>query len=337
MLVLCPQLRNTFVTGVPTILQRQELHGEMDTIKVTARDRQVPRKLSAAGEYDCIKLGQQLLGIDFLCLAVARTQWCLADEVVGTHFHTLSLQLRHATVDQALFHLEVGNAITQQAADAIILFEQHHLVPGTRQLLGDGQPRGARTHDSNTLAGFFNGRLRQDPAFLPRLVDDGVLNRLDADCIGVDAQGAGFFARSRADAPGEFGEVVRRMQRLDRTLPVLAENEVVEIRDDVVDRATTHAEGNAAIHAARALHLGFVITEVCDKLAVVLLAIVGRFRHFLQSLVFEKSRYLAHVVLISSKSCLGIELSRRLATGLGEFTESTAVFAGEHLDEPGAI
>jgi hypothetical protein len=46
------------------------------------------------------------------------------------------------------------------------------------------------------------------------------------------------------------------MQRLDGVLPVLPVDEVVEVRDEIVDRAALHAERNAAVHAARALHFG---------------------------------------------------------------------------------
>jgi hypothetical protein len=50
-----------------------------------------------------------------------------------------------------------------------------------------------------------------------------VLDRLDAHRVGVDVERAGGFAGRRADAAGEVGEVVGRVQDLDRLLPVAAE------------------------------------------------------------------------------------------------------------------
>ena len=67
---------------------------------------------------------------------------------------------------------------------------------------------------------------------------------------------------ARADATGEFGEIVRLMQPFKRFLPQAAIDEVVPFRDKVVDGAAAGhaakehagmAEGRAAIHAARAL------------------------------------------------------------------------------------
>ena len=165
-----------------------------------------------------------------------------------------------AAVDQALLHLEVGNAIAQQAADAVIFFE-HRRRRGRRAPAaarrrgppGPSRPR-RRACPSCALAG-----LRRDPALFPRLVDDRVLDRLDADRIVVDAQRAGFFARRRTDAAGEFREIVGRVQRLDRPLPVLLVNQVVAVRNDVVDRAAGHAKRDAAVHAARALRFRLVV------------------------------------------------------------------------------
>src|SRR4030095_944213 len=138
------------------------------------------------------------------------------------------------------------------------------------------------------------GRLGCDPAHLPTLVDDGMLDGLDPDRIVVDVERAGFFARRRADAPGELGEVVGRMQRGQRLLPVLLEDQIVPVRDDVVDRAPGHAERDTAIHAACTLDLRFVVAQMMDELAPVLDALLLRFARFREPLVLQKSRYFPH-------------------------------------------
>src|SRR5438874_2006304 len=136
--------------------------------------------------------------------------------------------------------------------------------------------------------------LRPNPTLLPGFVGDRVLDRLDADRVVVDAQHAGLLARRRADAAGELREVVGRVEHLDRVLPVLAVNEVVPVGDDVVDRAARHAERDAAVHAARALHAGGVVGEAHVELAVVLLARLSRFVRFLEPLVLEEPGDLSH-------------------------------------------
>ena len=89
-------------------------------------------------------------------------------------------------------------------------------VAGLVQLLGGGQTRGARADDRDALAGARRRRLRLDPAFGPGAVDDLVLDRLDRDGVVVDAEHARPLARRRAEPAGELGEVVGRVQPLDR-------------------------------------------------------------------------------------------------------------------------
>ena len=98
-------------------------------------------------------------------------------------------------------------------------------------------------------------RLRRDPAFGKAAVDDRVLDVLDRDRRIGDAQHAGAFARGRAGAAGELGEVVRLVQPVERVLPAALVNEVVPLGNEVVDRAARFAlaERHAAIHAAGAL------------------------------------------------------------------------------------
>jgi hypothetical protein len=54
----------------------------------------------------------------------------------------LLLHLLDAAIDQPLLHLEIGDAVAQQPADAIILLEQDDAVSGPRQLLRTGKPAG---------------------------------------------------------------------------------------------------------------------------------------------------------------------------------------------------
>ena len=66
--------------------------------------------------------------------------------------HALRLHLLDAAVDQMLLHLEVGNAIAQQAADLQILLEDMHIMADAGELLRAGEPRGARADDGDFLA-----------------------------------------------------------------------------------------------------------------------------------------------------------------------------------------
>src|SRR5262249_41690538 len=59
-------------------------------------------------------------------------------------------------------------------------------------------------------------------------------------------------------------------------LPLVAINEVVPVRDLIVDRATRVAIGNAAIHAACGLFLGFRLRQRPHELAPMLDALFDR-------------------------------------------------------------
>ena len=166
--------------------------------------------------------------------------------------------------------LEVWNAIAQQAAYAVIFFEKRHIMPGTRQLLGSCHARRPGADDRHPFSGLDLRPARQHPPFGPCAVDDGVLDRFDSHRVGIDVEHTGRFARGGADAARELGEVVGRIQHRKSTLPVAAIHQIIEIRNDVVDRAPVVAERRAAIHASCALLLGLAVVQADDEFLVVL-------------------------------------------------------------------
>ena len=177
--------------------------------------------------------------------------------------------LLHAAVDDPLLHLEVGDAVAKQAADAVPFLEQRDIVAGARQLLRRRHSGGTRSDDRDALAGLDFRRLGFDPAFLEGMLDDRLLDVLDRDRRLIDAEHARRFARRGTDAAGELGEVVGRVQLTDRVLPTIAIDEIVPVRNDVVDRAAGVAERHAAIHAARGLRLHGLFGERLIDLEVV--------------------------------------------------------------------
>ena len=123
--------------------------------------------------------------------------------------------------------------------------------------------------DGHPLAGLLLRRERPDEARLIGLVGDRLLDRLDGDGDVLEVQRACLLAGRRTDPPGELGEVVGRVEVADRTLPVAVVDEVVPVRDLVVDRAArrTMAVGHAAIHAARGLLLDLLVGHRQRELA----------------------------------------------------------------------
>src|SRR3546814_18313741 len=80
---------------------------------------------------------------------------------------------------------------------------------------------------------------------------------------------AGGLARGWADATGELGEVVRRVEVAAGFLPIVAIDQIVPVGDLVVHGAAIVAIGNAAIHAASRLIAHGLFAERDHELLVV--------------------------------------------------------------------
>ena len=199
---------STMIALAAAILLRQELHGEVNALELAAGNLQVARLLGAAAEQD----GVVVLGERF-------DRHIDADMRVGHKGDALGAHLLDAAVDDVLFQLEVGNAVAQQAADAVGLFIDGDGVAGAAQLLRGGQAGRPAADHGDALAGVLLGRLGMNPALVPGALDDAALDELDGDGRLVDAQHAGGLAGRGADAAGELGKVVGGVQAADRRLP----------------------------------------------------------------------------------------------------------------------
>src|SRR5450432_983418 len=179
-----------------------------------------------------------------------------------------------------LFHLEVGNAIAQQASHAIAFFKHDDGVARARQLLCTRHARAAGADDSHAPAGLRGRWLRDHPAFLPALVNDEMLDRLDTDRIVVDIERAGLFTGRGTYPARELRKIIRGMQDVERLAPLMPVYEVVPVGNDVVHRTTGLAERDAAVHAARTLLRRFVVLEREDELAIAAHTLLHRQRGF---------------------------------------------------------
>ncbi len=176
-----------------------------------------------------------------------------ADVGAAAELRALGAHLRQPPVQVPLFHLELGDAVAQQAARGVGALEHGHVVTLTGQLLRGGQAGRPGTDHGHLLARLHRRGERLHPALGPRAVDDLHLDLLDGHRIGVDAQHAGGLTGGRAEPAGEFREVVGRVQPFGGLVPVVPPHQVVPLRNEVAERAAGVAEGDAAIHAAAGL------------------------------------------------------------------------------------
>ena len=113
----------------PLVLLGEIFHREMHALEFAAGNRQLAGLLRAHGQADGIELLPQLFARDIF-----------SDRHTGLELDAFGLHLIQPTVDDPLFHFEIGDAVAQQAADAIGLFEEGDAMAGARELLRGGQP-----------------------------------------------------------------------------------------------------------------------------------------------------------------------------------------------------
>ena len=226
----------------------------MDAFELTPGDGQVARHARADGEHDGVEPA----------------------DIFGRHvdaeseLNTLLRHLSEAALDERLLDLEVGNAEAQETAARLVAFEDRHGMPRTVELLRAREACGPGAYDCDRASGSRRRRLGDDPALVPRAIDDRELDLLDRDGVALlDLEHACRFARCRAEAAGELREVVRAVQLVDRLAEAVAVDEVVPVGDQVSERAAVVAKRNAALHAAGALMLQLDERQRADELAVV--------------------------------------------------------------------
>ena len=221
---------------------RKVFHGLMDSTMLAARNRQVAADGGTDSEHDGV-----------IAIAQSRTGQRLTDGDTAAEDGALALHLLDATVDVDLLHLEFRNAIAKKSTRFVVALVDGDGMTGARQLLGNGQTCGARPHDRDGFAGEPLGRFGPDVVLIPRLLDDRDLDVFDRHRFAVDRDHARRLTRGRAEPSGEFGEVVGRMQAVDRVVPVVTPHQIVPLGDQVAQRAAVEAERDAAVHAASGL------------------------------------------------------------------------------------
>ena len=151
----------------------------MNAIELTARHFEVARRLGAAGHRH---------GIEF----IDQGAHCEIDPDLdlGAEGHTLGFHLLDTAVDQPFLHLELGDSIAQEAADAVTLFEQGDRMSDAGQLLRASEPGRPGADDCDRAAGPALRGLGHDPPLVPGAVDDLDLHLLDRHGVGVDAEHA---------------------------------------------------------------------------------------------------------------------------------------------------
>ena len=150
-----------------------------------------------------------------------------------------------------LLELEVRDAVAEQAAGlGVLLVDTCTSWPARASCCAQARPAGPEPTTATVLpvcASAGSGLIQPSAQARSAMALSIVLM---VTGVSVEVQRAGGFARRRADAARELGEVVGRMQVARRLLPVAPVDEIVPVRDLVVHRTAVVTERDAAIHAA---------------------------------------------------------------------------------------
>ena len=203
------------------------------------------------------------------------------------------LKLADAALDDVLLELEARNAEAKKTAGALGLLVDRDVVARTGKLLGAGKARRARPHDGHTPSGPHGRRLGPHPALAPGAVDDGALDRADADGRVVEkVPRAARLADRGTDPARELGKGVRRREARPGALPVAFAHEAVPVDGTVVKRTVVRAERGAAVQAVQALRMNLVVVERDREVPEALDAFLDREMAEFDALVFRHGNLL---------------------------------------------
>ena len=283
------------------ILLSQVFHRQMHALELTARNRQITGLLRTHGQPHRIELRSQLFARDVF-----------PNRHTGLELDALGFHLFQPTVDDPLFHFEIGNAIAQQAADAIGLLEERDAMTRARQLLRCRHTRRTRPDNGDGLPCLDDGHHRFDVTFVEATIDDIPLDDANRDRVFVDAEHAGPFARRWTEPTGKLREVIRGMERLKRVFPAATIDEIVPVGDQVDDwtAGVTLAKRHTAVHAAGALRLELVFGDGFIHLLPIEHAQLDRFPLGALTGIFHETFDITHFLSRRSSSRLSRNDSR---------------------------
>mmetsp|Transcript_12007 Transcript_12007/g.27727 ORF Transcript_12007/g.27727 Transcript_12007/m.27727 type:complete len:627 (+) Transcript_12007:1625-3505(+) len=235
------------------LLLAQELHGKVDVLEISTRDRKISGFCRTHSKKNRIELALQLISSDVL------SNLNVADEVDSFRLHNLQPPLHNSLVQ-----LHVGNSKHEESSRLGVPLEHSDLVAHLVQLVRSRQTRWTRSDDGNSESSSILGDPGLDPSFLETAVDDGILNVLDRHWRSDQSGDTGALAGSWANPASELREVVGGQEAVKSGLPLLLEDKLVPFRHQVVDWAARMSltEGGSAVHAPRRLSLPLSIVSL---------------------------------------------------------------------------
>ena len=228
------------VAGHPLVLEREELHREVDALRARAR--------GSAGRAAWVAPPQRQMASNSARSCVGGD--VDADVDARPEDDALGLHLAEPAVEVPLLHLEVGDAVAEQAADPVGALEDGDRVPGAGELLRARPGRRGRSRRprpscrSATLGGCGTTQpSSQARSMMLASICLIVTGSLLIPSTHEASQGAG------QSLPVNSGKLFVACSRSIAAPPLVAVDQVVPVGDQVAERAALVAERDPAVHA----------------------------------------------------------------------------------------
>ena len=248
----------------PAVALVEVVHREVHAVELAAGHGQVARDAGARREHDRVEARAQLLGVDVA-----------ADVDAAAQLDALRGELLDAPLDDHFSILKSGTPKRTRPPIASSRSNSVTRVARAAQLLRGRHPRRPGADDGDPLAGLAPRRARASPsppptarsmiAFSICLIVTASPSRISS--THAASHGAG---QSR---PVNSGKLFVACSCAIASRQAVAVDEVVPVGDEVPERAAVVAEGDAAVHAARALVAQLGDGALHQELAVVVSAL----------------------------------------------------------------
>ncbi len=262
------RIAEALAVGGDQIVER--LH---DPLLAGSRSAQIARLVHAAGQQHGVvplpKLAQRNVAAD------------IAAQVEGD---AALLDLANPPQHGPLVQLEVGDAVDEKAAGAVVPVVDGDLIAPSTQPVGSRQARWSRADNAHRFGALRRRRDGGYPSLLPGALGDVPLHRADGDGAVpglLDDAVALAKAVLRADAAADFREGVGRLAQLVSLIEAALGGQLQPVGDVVVERTVSLAGRHAALRTARSLLRGQPGCILAVDLVEVVAALLGNalFRH----------------------------------------------------------
>src|SRR5262249_3626819 len=152
--------------------------------------------------------------------------------------NSLLLKKIYSTLHNLFVQLHVWNSVHQQTTYSIRLLKHRDQMARPVKLVCTRKSSRTRSNNRDSLARPRQRRLSNDPTFLESPIDNGALDTLNRNRIVIYSQHTRSFARRRTHSASELRKVVRLMKQFQRTTPIACVNQVIPIRNEIVQRTT---------------------------------------------------------------------------------------------------